>query len=184
MKYLKLISLIVPLLVSGLAQAQIGPDSSWGDIYQNRFYQPNMPVIPFHAKSSSGADSRLMMVNVNEVKFFAGADGKTHLYGGTTKVCRQYTVTGSLSDSDRRCLATETVELVRPADYTFEYCTFRTDGDCGRYAATQEQYPLMYSVPVYNRVSESDTFNSGAQPAFYKKVMLQECKDCQGLDHL
>ncbi len=184
MKYLKLISLILPLLASGMAQAQIGPDSSWGEIYRNRFYQPNMPVIPFHARSSSGADSRLMMVNVNDVKYFAGADGKTRLYGGTAEVCLKYTVTGSLSDSDRKCLATETVVLVRPADYRFEYCTFRTDGDCGRYAATREQYPLTYSVPVFSRVSESDTFNSGTRPAFYKDVILQECKDCQAMDSL
>ncbi|WP_020409999.1 LytTR family transcriptional regulator [Hahella ganghwensis] len=182
MKNLTSISLVLLLLVSEWALAQVGPDSSWGEIYRHRFYQPNMPVIPFHAKASNGSDSRLMMVRVDEVRYFYSADGKTHLYGGTAEVCRQYTVTGSLSDSHRQCLVTETVKLIRPADYNFEYCTFRTDGDCGGYTSSREQYPLQYSVPVYNRVSERDSFNSGMPPAFYKSVVLQECRQCEEIE--
>ncbi|WLQ12163.1 hypothetical protein O5O45_20775 [Hahella aquimaris] len=177
---MKILLSLMLALFPALASAQLGPQSDWGDIYRNRFYSPDMPVVTFHAKSSNGVGSQLIFARVNEVSRFVGADGVEYLYGGTAEICNSYAVTGSLSDSDRVCLLKEKVELVRPRAYQFEFCVFRSDGDCAGYATSAKQYPLIYDVAVYRRLSESDAFHSGAPPAFTKRVQVRECADCAG----
>lgn len=174
---IKLISAILVLLSSVAVQAGVGPDSAWGELYQNRFYEPQTPVIPFHARSSTGADSRLILKKAHDVSVFRSREGREWLYGGTARLCTEYSVTGSLSDSRRRCLAYEEVQLVRDRGTELRYCTFRSDDDCQAYASRAEQLPLEYSVPIMVRTSESDSFTR-TRVAFSKTLKIAECGDC------
>lgn len=173
----KLIGVFLLTFFSAGIQAGVGPDSSWGDLYQHRFYQPQTPEIPFHVRASTGADSRLFLKKAHDVTTFEDRDGRRWLYGGTARICTRYTVTGSLSDSRRRCLAYEEVSLVREQRTLFRYCIFRSDDDCQAYKSRDDEYPLSYSVPVMVRTSESDSFST-ARVAFHKPLKISECGDC------
>jgi len=176
-----LIGLLV--LFGSYAQAGIGPDSSWGELYQNRFYEPQTPVIPFYVRASTGADARLFLKKAHDVTAFTGRDGRGYFYGGQEQICTRYTVTGSVSDSRRRCLSYEEVSLVRVRETQFRYCTFRSDEDCQAYAVRDDEYGLDFSVPVMYRSSESDSF-SRTRIAFHKPLRIPVCADCaQRLDY-
>ena len=148
------------------------------ELNQNLFYRALLPTIPFHVESENKVDSRLVMVKINRVSYFKGSDGEIMLYGGETKVCNKYRVTGSLSDSERTCLSNEIVSLVRPADYQYSYCVFRTSDQCARSETVNKEYPLNYSVDVVQRKSLSDSFNY-ANIAFTREVTIEPCKECQ-----
>lgn len=165
------------VLLSGNLYAGLGPDSDWGTLYQSRFYEPRMPIIAFEARPSTGIKTWLVLKKVKDVSYYRTSDGREWLYGGWATVCARYTVTGSLSDSRRRCLATEVVPLVRERAYQFRYCTFRSDENCQAYASHPALYPLQYSVPVMYRTSESDSF-SMTHVAFEKPVQIPYCEDC------
>ncbi|GGO85556.1 hypothetical protein GCM10011348_34370 [Marinobacterium nitratireducens] len=170
-------SALALLLFSAGAQAGIGPDSGWGDLYQNRFYEPETPVIPFYVRASTGADARLFLKKAHDVSVFQGRDGKQYFYGGQARICSRYSVTGSVSDSRRECLSYEEVALVRERTTEFRYCTFRSDDDCQSYAISEDEYRLEYRVPVMYRTSESDSFTP-SRVAFYKPLKIGACDDC------
>jgi len=173
----KLASVTLLVLFSMNINAAPGPDSSWGELYQNRFYEPLAPVIPFYVHASTGADGRLFLKKVHDLSYFTAGDGRALLYGGTVRICTEYTVTGSLSDSRRRCLGYETVPLVRGLNTSLRYCIARSDDDCQAYASRDSEYPLQYSVPVMFRGSESDSFTP-SRVAFSKTVQIPQCTDC------
>jgi len=174
---------ILPLVVAFplSAGAAFGPHSSFGDLYFDRFHEPITPVVPFYVHASTGLGSKLIWAKVHDLSYFRDKDGDLMLYAGDTQVCSRYTVTGSLGDTRRRCLAYETVPVLRPVAYEYKYCVFRTDDDCGRYVKTDRTYPLEYEVPVVKRVSVSDDFNY-SDVAFTKTVKLAYCKTCEAME--
>jgi hypothetical protein len=165
------------LLLSGHLNAGVGPDSSWGELYQHRFYEPQTPTIPFYVRPSTHADGRLFLKKVHDVSYFKTPDGREWLYGGMARVCSGYSVTGSLSDSRRQCLGYEELALVRDLGTRFSYCTYRSDDDCQAYVSRAARYPLDYQVPVMYRSSESDSFTP-ARVAFTKPLHIPQCDDC------
>lgn len=174
---IKSTGLFLLVLFSASLQAGMGPGSSWGKLYQHRFYEPQTPVIPFYVRASTGADARLFLKKAHDVTAFTGRDGRGYFYGGQARICTRYTVTGSVSDSRRQCLSYEEVSLVRARATEFRYCTFRSDDDCQAYAVRDDEYGLEYSVPVMYRTSESDSF-SKTRIAFHKPLRISACDDC------
>ena len=171
-----LLSCLLLVVASMAVQAAgVGPESSWGQLYQNTMYRPLMPTIVFHVRSSNGVGSKWVFKKAMNVSYFTTQDGKEWLYGGETSVCNRYSVTGSYSD--RVCLATEQVPLITPRQYQARFCVFRSDDDCQRYAERGESYPLGIQVPVMVRVSESDSFTP-ARIAFEKPLKIATCSDC------
>lgn len=173
---LVIFSLFVILLSPSL-QAGVGPESSWGELYQDRLHEPQVPVIPFYVSASTGIGGKLVLKKAHDLAYFKASDGRAWLYGGVISICTQYSVTGSLSDSRRQCLASEEVPLVRDMRSQLRYCTYRSDDDCQTYASREVLYSLEYYVPVMYRASESDSFTR-ARVAFSKILQIPECGDC------
>lgn len=156
--------------------ASVSPASSWGQLYQDRLYQPLMPTIVFHARSQDSIGGKLVFKRASEVSYFTDHKGEAWLYGGETEVCTRYAVTAATVD-DRRCVATQQVALFTPVKYQARFCVFRSDDDCQRYAQRLESYPLAMQVPIMRRMSESDSFTP-ARVAFSKTLQLPQCGDC------
>ena len=172
--------LMLPLLaiIPLQAAAGVGPESTISELYQDRFHYPVVPAVPFYVHAANGSGSKVVWAKVTEMSYYRDNNGDLMLYAGTTHVCSKFSVTGSIGDSDRRCLSSETVPLIRPAGYSYQYCVFRTDGDCGRYIKSDSVYPLRYQVPVVKRMAESDSFNY-ANVVFTKTVELGHCGECE-----
>lgn len=174
---LVLYSLVAAPLTTG---ATVGPDSSISELYFDSFHHPVVPVVPFYVHSKSGADSKVVWAKVPNISYYRDDEGDIMFFAGTTEVCGEYTVTGSIGDSHRRCLSYETVPVIRPAEYSYQYCVFRTDDDCGRYIKADSNYPLKYEIPVVKRMAESDSFNY-ANVAFTKTVEISRCDSCKSI---
>ncbi|MBR9865550.1 MAG: hypothetical protein GYB20_00385 [Oceanospirillales bacterium] len=172
--------LMLPLLVIIPLQATagVGPESSIGELYQDRFHYPLVPTVPFYVHAANGEGSKVVWAKVPDIRYYRDNDGDLMFYAGTTEVCSAFSVTGSIGDSDRRCLSSETVPLIRPAGYSYQYCVFRTDGDCGRYLKSDSVYPLKYQIAVVKRMAESDSFNY-ANVVFTKTIELSHCSECE-----
>lgn len=168
---------LLVILASPNLQAGVGPESSWGELYQDPLHEPQVPVIPFYVSASTGIGGKLVLKKAHDLSYFKASDGREWLYGGVISICTQYSVTGSLSDSRRQCLASEQVPLVRDMRSQLRYCTLRADDDCQTYASRETRYSLEYSVPVMYRTSESDSFTR-ARVAFNKRLQIPECGDC------
>lgn len=173
--------LSVLILMPLTAVAAVGPHSSFSELYADRFHRPLTQVIPFYVSASTGVGSKLILAKVHDISYYRDADGELMLYAGDTRVCSRFSVTGSISATRRRCLAYETVPVVRPAEYSYKYCVFRTDDDCGRYIKTDNKYSLKYEVEVVKRMAESDSFNY-ADVAFIKTVELPYCNQCEAMN--
>ncbi|WP_153764049.1 hypothetical protein [Endozoicomonas sp. OPT23] len=147
---------------------------------QSLFTKERMPTIPFTAVSPTLGESKLVMVGVDKVQYFNDKDGNRMLFGGQAEVCTRYSVAGS--QSDRICLASEKVDLVRSAKYQFSYCTFRSGDECIKDASVSREYPDTYTVDTLTRQSVSDDFNF-VRPASSRELSLQECKDCSSMKY-
>ncbi|MBV1789835.1 hypothetical protein KQ940_17400 [Marinobacterium sp. D7] len=168
--------LLVAVMSVAVHAGGIGPDSSWKQLYFDRMYEPLMPTVLFKASSPDSIGSRLVFKRASEVSYFIAPDGEAWLYGGETTLCTRYAVEAATED-DRVCVATEQAPLLTPVKHQARFCTFRSDGDCQRYAEHTVEYPLGLEVPIMRRVSESDSFTP-ARIAFKKSLKLAECSDC------
>ncbi|GEM_PF-5462244 len=170
----------IALLAAPLAWAQPNAQSGWDEIAGDVFLQARVPTIIFHAVSSNGVGSALVLKKAYQTTHYTTEDGVEMLYGGTARVCEEYSHRGSRSD--QVCLSWETVELHRTREFESRYCepNTRTDGDCSVWRIQKANYPLSYEVPVYQRVSVSDSFSFGQPPAFTKLIEIGECReDCR-----
>lgn len=171
-----LLSCLLLVVASMSVQAaEVGPDSSWGQLYSSTFYRPLMPTVIFRAHSSNGVGSKWVFKKAMNVSYFTTQDGRQWLYGGETSVCNRYSVTGSISD--RVCLSTEKVPLITQREHQARFCVFRSGDECLRYQAQTESYPLGMQVPIMRRLQETDSF-SPDNIAFVKTVKVASCSDC------
>lgn len=169
-----LVGMLLAGISAGVSAGDIGPDSSWDAIAGHPFYQARVPTIAFHAISSNGVGSALVMRKAHQVSRYTAEDGREMLYGGTVRVCDGHDNRGSRSD--QACVSWERVELHRSVQFESWFCDAndRTDDDCGRWQLRQADYPLEYEVAVYRRVSESDAFSHAGRPAFVKTIRIPQ----------
>ena len=149
-------------------------EDSLNKIEGNMFLRALTPTIPFHAVSENKVGSKLVMVKVSHVQSFQDAEGNAMLFGGVAEVCNQYKVTGS----DRICLSSETVNLVKSVDYDYSYCVSVSGDGCVKFNTIQKTYPMSYMVDVVKRSSVSDDFNY-ANVAYRKEIAIEPCTSCK-----
>ncbi|MRI31672.1 hypothetical protein EOPP23_01515 [Endozoicomonas sp. OPT23] len=149
------------------------------DVKDSQFYKADIPTIPFTATSSTGAETRLVIIPVDEIQHFKGKDGEVMLYGGKANVCSKYdNLNGS---EDRQCLQQETVLLVRSSTYDFSFCTSFSGDECQKAQSIQHEYPTQYDVRVMKRLSVSNDFTP-TRTAFIEKVEMSVCSECSDMD--
>lgn len=159
--------------VGGTAVAgSVGPNSSWDEIAGDPFYAAREPAIMFHVVSSNGVGATTILRRPDQVRLVRDDAGKPMLHGGTGQVCEQFSSEGSYSQ--RRCLATESVELARPLTVQSERCVERSGDACVQWVTETSEYPLSYRVKVVKRASVSDSFSFANPAAFYKTMAVQQ----------